>query len=145
VGLPRCSRALGRGAGKPFGFPLLFGVWTCPGGLIMSYKLSVFGVYDEKAKAFLPPWFMPNVGMAMRVFGDCVNDANHQFGKHPSDYSLFCFGQFDPSSGKFELPAAYELVANGVMCKQPDGSFVDRGNGACHGVLVDKGVVHENA
>lgn len=87
-------------------------------------ELGMFGVFDEKAKAFLPPWFMPSTPMALRVFGDCVNDASHQWGKHPSDYSLFRFGSFNCATGKFELSAAFELVANGVMCKEPDGSMV---------------------
>lgn len=93
-------------------------------------RLSVFAVYDEKAKSFLPPWFMPNTAMAVRTFGDCVNDAEHQFGRHPADYTLFTFGSFDCLTGKFELAAARELVANGVQLKERsiNGSGVVKGD-----------------
>ena len=55
-------------------------------------KHNIFSVYDEKAQAFLPPFFLPEVGMATRIFGDCVNSDEHQFGKHPTDYTLFHLG-----------------------------------------------------
>lgn len=82
-------------------------------------KLSCFAVFDEKAKAFLPPFFLPNTAVALRVFSDCVNDPEgpnrHAFARHPSDYSLFSFGSFDQDTGRFDLSPARETIANGVM------------------------------
>lgn len=93
-------------------------------------KLCVFAIYDEKAKAFLPPFFLPNPAMALRTFADCVNDPvspnQHAFARHPSDYTLFGFGFFDQDSGKFELSPQRETLANGVM-------------------VVNKGVTNANA
>ncbi|UOF78713.1 DNA binding protein vP5 [Microviridae sp.] len=76
-------------------------------------KLFVFAVYDDKAKAFLPPWFMPLKGMAVRTFGDCVNDPKHQFGAHPEDYNLFTLGSFNSETGQIDahLP---EVVCTGL-------------------------------
>jgi hypothetical protein len=62
-------------------------------------KHSIFSVFDEKAMAYLPPFVMHREEMAMRVFSDCVNDSDHAFGKHPSDYTLFCLGGFDDGTG----------------------------------------------
>lgn len=60
---------------------------------------SVFSVHDAKADAFLPPFILPKTEMAQRVFSDCVNSPDHQFGKHPEDYTLFHLGTFDDENG----------------------------------------------
>lgn len=60
---------------------------------------KVFSIYDEKADAFLQPFFMSKVGEAIRAISDCLNDPAHQFSKHPSDYTLFVIGEFDDSTG----------------------------------------------
>lgn len=62
-------------------------------------KQLVFTVFDEKAHAYYPPWFLKEVDMARRVFDDCVNDKEHNFGMHPSDYTLFVIGSFDDCTG----------------------------------------------
>lgn len=81
-------------------------------------KHTIHAVYDEKAKAYLPPFFLPNEAMAIRVFSDCVNSDDHQFGKHPSDYTLFSFGYFDIDTGEFEL-ADPRKTRNGVEVLNP--------------------------
>lgn len=65
-------------------------------------KQNIYAVYDHKAAAFLPPFFMPTNGMAIRAFSDCVNDDNHQWNKHPGDYALFRIGEFDDVNGQVE-------------------------------------------
>ncbi len=79
-------------------------------------KHLIFTVYDEKAKAFLTPFFLPEKGMAVRVFSDCVNSDDHQFGKHPHDYTLFCIGEWLDHDGVIvaEQKAA---IGNGVEFK----------------------------
>lgn len=77
-------------------------------------KFRCFAIFDEKAKAFLPPFFLPEIGMARRTFGDCVNDPQHQFSRHPSDYTLFHLADWDSNSGAFAV-GAMELVMNGVQ------------------------------
>lgn len=61
--------------------------------------LKSYSVYDNKAVAFLPPFFMFNDAVACRAFSDAVNDPSHQFHKNPTDYNLFCVGSFDDSTG----------------------------------------------
>lgn len=68
-------------------------------------NLSMFSVYDSKAKAFLPPFFMGNDNLAKRVFSDCANDEKHMFSKHPEDYNLFCLGTFEDTTGMVEVHA----------------------------------------
>lgn len=65
-------------------------------------KLRIFSVYDSKAQAFLPPFFLLNEAMAMRVFSECAGDPQHQFCKHPQDFSLFMLGTFDDVTARLE-------------------------------------------
>lgn len=73
---------------------------------------KIFVIFDSKAAAYLPPFFMPNAAMAMRSVGDMVNDPTSMFGKHPKDYSLFCAGSFDDRSGSFSLEPSLLVVCN---------------------------------
>lgn len=75
---------------------------------------KVFTVYDSKTEAYLSPFFMPAKGAAIRAFSDLVNDSNHQFGKHPSDYILFELGSYDDSSASFDLYSAPVSLGVGV-------------------------------
>lgn len=76
---------------------------------------NMFTVYDQKAQAYLPPWIMPQVAMAKRVFGDCVNSADHQFATHPADYTLFTLGTFDDETARFTpCPNGPETLGSGL-------------------------------
>lgn len=83
-------------------------------------KLRAFCVRDEKAEAFLPPFFLHAIGQAMRAFADSVNDPAHQFGKHPEDYSLFEIGSFDDALGRFEPFESPRCVTIGVDVKRSE-------------------------
>ena len=87
----------------------------------------VFSIYDAKAQAYLPPFFMHSEAVAVRAFSDGINDKEHAFGRHPSDYTLFNIGNFDDATGKIE-PATPIAVASGhTLVEQPtsQGNQVD--------------------
>jgi len=62
-------------------------------------KLTGFSIYDTKAEAFMPPFFMPSIGLGIRAFSDVLRDAGSPLAKHPRDYELFKVGEFDDSTG----------------------------------------------
>ena len=66
-------------------------------------KTKIFTVYDSKAEAYMPPFFMQSTGQAMRVFEDTVKDEEHAFAKHPEDYTIFELGVFDDQNATFEI------------------------------------------
>jgi len=63
-------------------------------------KLHIFTVYDSKAQAYLPPFFLPNTAIATRTFTNAANDKGHAFGANPADYTLFHVGHFDDDTAK---------------------------------------------
>ena len=66
-------------------------------------KVKIFTVYDSKAEAYMPPFFMQSTGQAMRTFEDTVRDENHAFAKHPEDYTIFELGTFDDANASIEM------------------------------------------
>lgn len=78
---------------------------------------KLYTVFDEKAEAFLPPFFVPAHGLALRAFKDCVNSNDHQFGKHPADYTLFYLGTWDDVTCNFKIETRKSL-GNGVEFKE---------------------------
>ena len=78
---------------------------------------QVFSVYDEKAEAYLPPFMLPKVQMALRTFGDTINNPESQMSRHPEDYQLFHLGQFDNHDASYELFSAPKPLGNGLQFK----------------------------
>jgi len=57
--------------------------------------LKIFAIYDQKAEAYLQPFFLPTTGMAVRSFIEASNDPNCQFSKNPEDFFLYEVGEYD--------------------------------------------------
>ncbi len=79
--------------------------------------LKIFTVYDSKAEAYLQPFFMPSAGVAMRAFGDLVNDMATQFYKHSADYTLFEIGSFDDQNAELSHLEAFINLGVGLEFK----------------------------
>lgn len=88
---------------------------------------EVFSIHDEKATAFLPPFILPNNAMAQRIFSDCINSEDHQFAKHPADYTLFRLGQFNDMDGTFILKDTKQSLGNGVEFRRMDSNPATEG------------------
>ena len=80
---------------------------------------KLFTVYDEKAGVFLPPFFVPTKGVAIRAFTDCINSKDHQFGKHPHDYTLFYLGEWFDTDASFSIMDK-KSIGNGVEFINPE-------------------------
>lgn len=80
---------------------------------------KIFTIYDEKAKAYLPPFFLPQEGMAVRTFKDCINSDTHQFGANPHDYTLFTLGHWDDNTAEINILGRSQALGNGVEFKNP--------------------------
>lgn len=88
-------------------------------------KHQIFSIYDEKAQAYLPPFFLHNIGMATRSFQDCINDDKHQFAQNPHDYTLFHIGEFQDDKGLITPFTSVKSLGNGVEFINQDTSTND--------------------
>lgn len=77
-------------------------------------KHNMFVIRDKKAMAYLPPFILPNDAMAIRTFGDCINDPKHKFGQHPEDYSLYSISTFEDCTGKLDVSIEPLLIVTGI-------------------------------
>jgi hypothetical protein len=77
--------------------------------------LEIYSVYDNKAQAFLQPFFQANNAVAVRSVTQAVNDKTTDFHRWPSDFGLFHIGRFSDSIGTiegFEVPENLGLLSN---------------------------------
>jgi len=64
---------------------------------------KVFGIYDSKTDAFLPPFMMKTVGEAERALQTHINDPQHNFCRYAEDFTLFELGTWEDSNAKYTL------------------------------------------
>lgn len=80
-------------------------------------KLLMFSVFDIKAGAYLPPFSLLNEEVAKRAFLQACADPNHNFNRNPEDYTLFCVGSFDDSTGVLTLEPSPRFVMTALEAK----------------------------
>ncbi|UYD39229.1 MAG: nonstructural protein [Wigfec virus K19_161] len=62
-------------------------------------NLSIFSVYDSKAKHFHAPYTLQNTAVALRAFSAAVNEPGSQMNQFPADFSLIEIGSYDDATG----------------------------------------------
>lgn len=77
-------------------------------------KKVLCSIRDVKAEAWSPPLTFASRAQAVRAFGDVVNDASSEYGKHPEDYTVFAVALFDELTGAIEVLPQPESLAVGV-------------------------------
>ena len=90
--------------------------------------LNIFCVHDAKAQAYITPFYLPQPGQATRAFADAANDQNHQFGRHPEDYTLFHLGKFDETNCVYNLfptPQPLGKAIDFLYPRSPSGDQLD--------------------
>lgn len=66
-------------------------------------KLKIFSIYDSKAMAFITPFYVPNVQLAVRGFQNARADPEHAFHRNPTDYTLHELGEWDDTNASIEM------------------------------------------
>lgn len=81
-------------------------------------KLKVFAIKDRALNAYMQPFFMHTTGQAIRAFTDNINDEKSQAYPHPDDYDLWELGDFEDSTGLFQINAEWTGPVQICMGKQ---------------------------
>ena len=80
-------------------------------------NLNIYSIYDTATAAYMRPFFLQSDGQATRMFGDLAQNADHEVGQHPEDYSLYRIGIYDDQTAKLIpqektcLATALEIIA----------------------------------
>lgn len=78
----------------------------------------IFSVFDQKTNAYLDPVYYRSKGEAVRAMRDALANEDHQFAKHAEDYTLFELGDFDDTTGSFNLYNTPQALAKAIELKQ---------------------------
>lgn len=68
--------------------------------------VKAFSLLDTKSGLFSLPWFFPHDANAVRAVRALGLDKATTVGQYPSDYVLYCIGEFDDSVGLLTSPFA---------------------------------------
>lgn len=82
-------------------------------------RFKIISVRDIVADVFSQPQFAPNLGSAIRSFGDqCRNKTEGNIiGAHPQDFELYELGEFDDSKAEFHCDNPPRQIAVGSNYK----------------------------
>lgn len=77
-------------------------------------KLYLFSVYDKVSKMYVDLFTSQTRESAQRSFNSAALNRGTMLAKFPSDFALYCLGEFDNSTGEVVGLAVPELVQNSV-------------------------------
>ena len=89
-------------------------------------KTNAYTIYDRKGLLYHQPFFAVTDGAATRMVADLVRDNNTTIGRHPTDYVLFCCGEYDDQLGSL-LPKSplSHVIDCSALVEQQSGLFPD--------------------
>lgn len=74
-------------------------------------RKPIYCVYDNVAKMYLTPIFSePQDGVAVRTVQTTMENKEHPFSKHPSDYTLVRLGMFDEEQGQINQDSKADII-----------------------------------
>lgn len=82
-------------------------------------KLEIYSVFDTGTGSYGPPLFVRARGEAMRSFMDACSQADSNFSKHASYYTLFFLGHFDDNAGLFATGSPERVISALECLSQP--------------------------
>jgi hypothetical protein len=62
-------------------------------------QVLIFAILDQKAEAFLQPFFAATTALAFRNCNKACRNPESPFAQFPTDFTLYCIGEFDDESG----------------------------------------------
>lgn len=82
--------------------------------------LQIIAVRDRQANIYGQPQAVPNIGAAVRGFGDEINRADKQntMFMHPEDFDLYHLGSYDDNTGRIEQFDQPKQIAVGANYRQ---------------------------
>ena len=85
--------------------------------------MYAYSIYDDKASTYNTPFFDVSDASASRNFGRLALDKDSLVNYSPSDFHLYCVGEFDEVNGSFVLQPTPAFVCHAVSFKA--NSLVD--------------------
>lgn len=103
-------------------------------------KQLMFSVHDQKAEAFLTPFFTTTVALAIRMFASAASDQSHDFNKFAGDFTLFEIGDFDQDTAKLShhaTPINHGLALQHITIAENRAALAEDFNRSEHPIVTD--------
>lgn len=84
----------------------------------MNHLLEIFSIFDQKAGAYLQPFFSINTETAQRELASAMTDTNSKFHQYAEDYTLFLLASFDQKTGFITVLPTPEHICNAITLKE---------------------------
>jgi hypothetical protein len=79
--------------------------------------MYIYVVYDSKAEAYLPPFFMKSKGEALRAIEEeCLNPKSN-FNKYAADFTFFEIGQWDELTSQFDIYESKVCIGEALIIR----------------------------
>lgn len=86
---------------------------------------EIYAVYNRKAKFYERPFHAKSLGDAERHFEMAINDRTTFLNKYPEDYDLYYLGQFNDSTGQYELIDSPEHKHKALTFLKTNNQIID--------------------
>lgn len=104
----------------------------------------IYSIYDSASGIYQRPFAGRTDGEVTRTISDIAVSDEHDIGRHPEDYTLFCLGEFNDGTGEVsgyltpqKVATALELVALSRNVDKDNQEQLDR-------KISDLEKLHEN-
>lgn len=77
--------------------------------------MIILSIYDKALGAYMQPWYAQSKGQAVRMFQDEIQREGSEMKKHPTDYELYCMGEWTAETGQFQILATPEHLSKGHL------------------------------
>lgn len=77
--------------------------------------MYVYSIFDDKASTYNTPFFDVSDASASRNFGRLALDADSLVNYSPSDFHLYCVGEFDEVNGSFVLQPNPKFICHAMQ------------------------------
>lgn len=81
--------------------------------------MKVLTVYDSKAEAYLPPFYMRTTAEAVRAYEATSNDPESNMCRYPEDYTLFEIGEWEDNQGIITMYETKKSLGLAIEYKKP--------------------------
>lgn len=79
--------------------------------------MKIYTIRDDKAAAYLPPFYARQDGEAIRMFQNTMSDSQSNFAKWPEQFILFALGEYNEDTGVITPLDAPRAIGSGVDFK----------------------------
>ena len=111
----------------------------------MSIK-NIYAIYDQKAKAYTPPFVHATDGLAVREFQDAIKSGRTPMSEYPEDFRLFRLGHYDDETGQIVNEGnGPQIVIDGILLSDTETGDSENGPSLSNATPIQPSSIGKNS